>query len=405
LKDKNILILTYWSFKDALIQTYTLPYVRLIRQNIGVNGKIFLLTLEQHFFKMSDSDWKEEQLRFEEENIILIRCKYDRFGLKMMIRILALIFTLSTLVYKEKISFIHSWCTPAGALGYLLSAFTKKPTIIDSYEPHAESMVENGTWERSNFRFKLLFWLEKKQSQKAKTVIALTEGMKSYAKTKYNVDLKKYFVKPALVDLKKFNWEKEIYQNVRREKNIEDKIVCVYAGKLGGIYLDEEVFDFFKVAHNHWGDKLKIYLLTDKNINEINSFIKKKDIPKKCIETFFVNHKEIQAYYQIADFAINPVKPVSSKRYCTSIKDGEYWAMGLPIVITKGISDDSDIIEKEDIGYVLKDLTNDEYVNACCKIDVLINGDKVVLNKKITGIAKRYRSYTIAEKIYKEIYS
>ena len=184
-----------------------------------------------------------------------------------------------------------------------------------------------------------------------------------------------------------------------------DKIVCIYSGKLGGIYLEEEVFDFFKVAHNYWREKLKIYLLTDKNINEVNAYLKQKEIPKDCIETLFVNHEEIQNYYQIADFAINPVKPVPSKKYCTSIKDGEYWAMGLPVVITKNISDDSNIIEKEDIGYVLKNLSNQEYNNACEKINSLLEKNIEESHFKITSIADQYRSFKIAKNIYKEIYS
>ena len=34
----NVLVLTYWSYKDALIQTYTLPYVRIIQKNLGTNN-------------------------------------------------------------------------------------------------------------------------------------------------------------------------------------------------------------------------------------------------------------------------------------------------------------------------------------------------------------------------------
>jgi hypothetical protein len=404
MKSKKILILTYWSFKDALIQTYTLPYVRIIRKNIGEEGRIFLLTIEQEFFKMNNSEWEQVQLKFEEDNITLIRFKYDHFGIKMMFRLVSLIIKLTKLIYKEDISFIHSWCTPAGALGYLLSVLTKKQLIIDSYEPHAESMVENGTWNHSSFKFKLLFWLEKKQTQKAKTVIALTKGMKNYAANKYNTVINSYYVKPALVNSVRFSWKISAYQKLRSERNLSDKTVCVYAGKLGGIYLEEEVFDFFKVARDYWGDKFKIFLLTDKNINEINTFIKQKNIPENCIETLFVNHHEIQNYYQMADFAINPVKPVPSKKYCTSIKDGEYWAMGLPIVITNNISDDSDIIQEEDIGYVLKGLTGCEYLYACKKIDALITGNRADLRNRIIAVAQKYRSYEIAEKIYKEIY-
>jgi glycosyltransferase involved in cell wall biosynthesis len=402
---KNVLILTYWSFTDALIQTYTLPYVRLIKKNIGKDGKIFLLTLEQKFFKMNDDEWEKEQLKYRAENIVLIRFKYDHFGLKMVFRVILLLFSLVRLINKENVGFIHAWCTPAGAIGYILSKFTNTDLIIDSYEPHAESMVENGTWNRSSFKFKLLFWLEKKQSQKASNVIALTQGMRNYAKLKYDVTFENYYVKPALVNLDKFSWKKDIYQNLRENKNFEDKVICVYAGKLGGIYLEEDVFDFIKVASDFWKEKFKMYLLTDKNIDEVDAFIKQKKIPANCVETHFVAHKEIQDYYQLADFAINPVKPVPSKRYCTSIKDGEYWAMGLPVVITKDISDDSDIIKEENIGYVLNSLTDEEYKKACLKINTLLSEDKTLSVSKIQDVAFRYRRFEIAEKIYKELYA
>ena len=38
----NILVLTQWSFKDALIQTYTLPYVEILREIIPTERKIFV---------------------------------------------------------------------------------------------------------------------------------------------------------------------------------------------------------------------------------------------------------------------------------------------------------------------------------------------------------------------------
>ena len=139
---------------------------------------------------------------------------------------------------------------------------------------------------------------------------------------------------------------------------------------------------------------------TDQQV--ITNYIKKKKIDPNCIETKFVDYNEIHTYFQIADFAINPVKPVPSKKYCTSIKDGEYWAMGLPVVITPNISDDSEIIEKNDIGYVLKNLTSQEYTQACKKMDLLINWDT---RNKIRKIAIDYRSFTIAENIYKNIYA
>ena len=402
----NVLILTYWSYKDALIQTYTLPYVNIIQKNLNSNNKIFLLTLEQSFYQMNDVEWQEEKTKLLKENIHLIRFKYSNFGLKMLARIGVLLTYLTTLVFTKKIKTIHAWCTPAGAMGYLLSIITNKPLIIDSYEPHAEAMVENGTWTKNSWKFKLLFWLEKKQSKRALGVIALTDGMRVYAKEKYQTSFDYYFVKPALVNLNNFKWDKKTYDQLRRQNHLEDKIVGIYTGKIGGIYLNEEFFDFFKIANDYWEKKFHLYLLTDKNQEEIKHLINTKNISKSKIEALFVPHSEINEYLQMADFAINFVKPVPSKRYCTSIKDGEYWAMGLPVVITNNISDDSDIIKTNRIGSVLETLTNEGFLNAIQEINNLLSqNSREEIHKKIHPIAEKYRNFDVAEKIYCEIYS
>ena len=78
--------------------------------------------------------------------------------------------------------------------------------------------------------------------------------------------------------------------------------------------------------------------------------------------------------------------------------------MGLPVVITKDISDDSSIIKEENIGYVLKELTLPEYTNACKKIETLIN-NKDEINKRIRNVAIKYRSYSIANEIYRNVYN
>ena len=297
------------------------------------------------------------------------------------------------------------WCTPAGALGYILSKTTGKNLIIDSYEPHAESMVENGTWSKDSLKFKLLYWFERKQSNHAKTIIGLTEKTPEYALNKYQAQFKNYFTKPALVELNSIQFEISKYKQLRASQNLENKIVGVYAGKLGGIYLKEEFFDFLKVADDFWGNRLHFYFLTDTNESIINNYISNKKINSCSVITKFVSHKEVNNYLQIADFALNFVNPIPSKRYCTSIKDGEYWAMGLPVVITKNISDDSDIIKTNKIGSVIERLENEGYKNSILEINnLLINNSREELYLKIRPIAEKYRNMELAEKIYKKIY-
>src|SRR5690606_18802981 len=108
----------------------------------------------------------------------------------------------------------------------------------------------------------------------------------------------------------------------------------------------------------------------------------------------FVENKFIADYIGLADFAITPFVPVPSKRYGSPIKTGEYWAVGLPVIITKDISTDSDIISQNNCGYVLQDLSLEEYQKAIIKIDSLIfNKEKLDIYKSIRPLAEKYRNF------------
>jgi hypothetical protein len=312
---------------------------------------------------------------------------------------------LCKICFINKIKFIHAWCTPAGSIGYMISKLTRIPLIIDSYEPHAESMVENHTWKRAGIAFKILFFFEKLQTKHAKNIIATTRGMEQYALTKFHSKINNFYVKPACVDFNKFYYDEFHRTALRKKFHLSGKVVCVYAGKIGGIYFENEVFDFLKIAHNFWKDQFKVIMLTNTSKEKVFQLATSSDLETDIIDVKYVGHEEIPKYLLMSDFAINPVKPVPTKLYCTSIKDGEYWAMGLPIIISKNISDDSKIIEENNVGCILNNFTSSDYLDAVLKMDSLLKSNRNQLNKKIQAIALKYRNFSIAETIYKKIYT
>ena len=398
----NILIFTQWSFKDALIQTYTLPYIDIIREAISPGRKIILVTAEQASIALSKEENDQVNKDWKKRNMQLLSEPYKRFGLRKLFASVGNLSKIIGIIRKEKIKTIHAFCTPAGGIAYILSKLTGADLVIDSYEPHAEAMVENGTWKKGGLAFRILFSLEKKQTRKAKALIGTTAGMKQYAAEKYGVQVKNFFVKPACVDLEKFS-PKEKNVHLLRELELENKIVCVYAGKLGGIYFKAEVFDFIKACYDNWIDEFRFLMLTNASREEIDAECRRVGLAPEVVISRFVFHNEIPGYLTLGDFAINPVKPVPTKKYCTSIKDGEYWAMGLPVVISRNISDDSAIIEQENIGVGMDFADRSQFTSALMRLEDFLK-TKNTLKEKIRRIAKQYRSYGIAEDIYKKIY-
>jgi len=405
MRNKNVLVITNWSYRDALIQSYTLPYVRLIKENIPASGLIYLVTLEQESRKVNQANKERIKDELREQGIIWIDFNFSKFGNKAIVERIIQLIKLWLLCFRRNITYIHSWCTPAGVTGYLLSVLTGRELILDSFEPHAEPSVETGTWKANSVAYKLLFYFEKKQAKRAKAIIAASGFIGEYAKDKWGIELKNYFIKPALVDLEKFKDENKKNAEILKLYGLENKIICVYAGKLGGIYLEGEIFEFIKVCHDYWGDKFRFFMLTDTPRELIKEFCTKSYLDDHVVVSLFVDYKDLPNFLGVGDFALNPVKIVKSKRCCASIKDGEYWALGLPVAITNSVGDDVKIILDNDSGVVLDDLNKIAYLKAVEKIDSMLkNYSMSELYKKIRPLAEKHRNYEIARKIYKTIY-
>lgn len=398
MKPKNILVITYWSFDNALIQTYTLPYIKQI-SHYNNGGKIYLFCLAQR--QLNSTDYKNQISELKKERIFLLNFSYSNFGFLMIVKLALVIKYLIFFSYIKNIHSIHAWCTPGGAIGYIVSVITRKKLILDSFEPHAETMVEGNTWRKNSLAYRLLFKLEKLQLKRASEVICTTKSMIKHSQETYLITKPRYFVKPACVNLELFNITSD-YNYLKKELNLKEN-VCVYAGKFGGIYLEQEVFDFFKVALDYWEGDFSVLLLTSHSDEEIKNYCELANLPQDTIVKKFVPHHQVPAYLSLGTFGFCPVKPLPSKEFCTPIKNGEYWAMGLPVVITKNISNDSEIIEKNNAGYVLKALTKDEYIIAVKKIESL--KDLPNIRETIRLIAIKERNFTLSDLIYKTIYA
>jgi hypothetical protein len=388
---------------DGLIQSSTLPYLKIIHQLVP-SARIYLVTQERHDLLFDKTERKKINEELGRSNVCLLPQRYYRFGLLKLAAAVWQFLRLWVFTIRNNISHIHCFCTPAGSVGYFLSLLTGKKLVLDSYEPHAETMIENGTWKKNGLAFKLLWWLEKKQSSKASYSLAAASGMDQYAKEKYNVQLSHFGVRPTCVDLELFQYSEKKNCEIRSELQWNHCVICAYVGKLGGIYLDIEVFDFFKVAYEFWGNKFRVLFLSSSSEKEIFQFCNRSGVPSEIFYIKAVDHKKVPDYLSAADFAITPVKPVPTKRFCSPIKDGEYWAMGLPVVIPKNISDDSHLIEQYEAGTVLNELSVNAYREAVGKIDRYLMENRNSLRARIRQLAINFRNYTIAEKQYENVY-
>jgi hypothetical protein len=301
---------------------------------------------------------------------------------------------------------LHAWCMPAGALGWLLAVSTGTPLHIDSYEPHAEAMVENGSWRRTGWAYRILAWFERRLTRRAAVLISCTEGYLQAAPGLFRTSFaqKRTFVKPACTDLQLFRPELRKDPQLLAELGLEGAMVAVYAGKFGGIYLRQEVFAFLAACHLHWGTRFRALLLTNHPESELRAWAAAEGLPWEAVVLRFVPHAEVPRYMGLGDFGLTPVLSAPSKRYCTPIKDGEYWALGLPVVITPNISDDTELVETHQAGVVQHYTRPDTYPEAVRQLDALLQEPKATRTARIRALAEKYRPFTLSERIYRQLY-
>ncbi len=397
------MILSSWSYSEPLIHSYLLPNACIIRDIISRDSVLFVQTSEGNPGVMTNEQRNEARQSLSEFNIQWLPLKHRRFGMRALFAYCGQLLMLVRFIRKQKIDVIHSFAPAAGTMALILKFLTGKKLVIDSWEPHAESMVETGVWKKNSFAFRILWWSEKMQARKADVLIAASPGMIEYARNAYGVEAKNVHVRPACVDMVLFNPNRFDHHAIRAKMNVETKIVCACVSKLGGLYLKQEVFELFKIGADVFGEKFHVLLLSPNSKGEVLGLCKDSGFLARQLTHVSVPHTLVPEYLSACDFAFNPQQPVPSKRFGTPVKDGEYWAMGLPIMILPEISEDSSIVLNENVGVILQNLEESAMRKSMSNMKSLLES-KLVNKEHVRNIAKKYRSYEIAKKVYQEVY-
>ena len=357
---KAVLIFAYYSYNDPVFQSAVLPY--FTKLDSPIKNHFVLLTWEQDQFALNHQDAKKIKEYLKKEGIIWYSVKWHSGRFKLLKKAYDFfkgIFLSLFLIIKYKANTIYSEGFPGAVIAHFISVISGCRHIIHTFEPHADYMKESGVWSENSWEYKLLKKLEIPIANHAATIITATEA---YKKLLIQKGIKsKIIVLPSCIDTDFYSYKPLSRKKIRNELNIEDdQIVIAYLGKMGGMYMEEELFEFFKkcMVYSHF--KFYFFLFTKVDNDRLNRFLHEYRIPKHLLLCKYLNKDEVPHYLSAADFGFCGVRPIESRRFSSPIKNGEYWACGLPVVIPAGISDDFLLVQnRSDTGYMLE-LDTDE---------------------------------------------
>ena len=299
---------------------------------------------------------------------------------------------IAVLCAKKQINVLWARGSMAGAMAYRLHKRLHIPFVVESFEPHASYMHAAGVWTCYDPRYLLQHHWEQQQKKYAWKLLPVTHGYATRLK-KEGVPVKRLHVLSCTVSAKTFAFSAEARRVRRKALGLSEKdILGVYVGKFGQLYLaPKEAAQFFASLRGAGLHALKLLILTPQVPSIIASELQRVGFSSShyCLKK--VAHQQVPDYLSAADFAFSLHRVLPPMRYISAIKNGEYWANGLPILLPKGVGDDYEIVTQEGGGVCFspeqKDLS--AVVTA---LHALIALRKAGKHEEVVRIATEHRS-------------
>jgi hypothetical protein len=391
----TILFISYWGAYEGISSATVIPNLRILSSMEQVERIIFC-SIERdnpatEVLRLGEKI-KHVPLHSDSGQSVFITKTNDFYSFpRQLIRI----------CQQHRVDLMICRSSLAGALGYLVHRKLRLPYVVESFEPHADYMLESGVWKRYDPRLWIQRYFEKCIKTTARIVLPVSYHYREKLLDE-GVVANRIIVQPCCVSLTDFAFSESNRSLVRSRHGIPaDALVGIYAGKFGGIYYDEEAFALYAEAFHFFGARFHLIILSADDAKRIQQHIIKFNLPADRIVFQKVPHHEVPLYLSAADFAFSTIKAAPSRIFCSPIKDGEYWANGLPILIEDHIGDDSAIIQREGGGVILEPT---QARQAFAQIEQIIKPGRARIAGEIARIAFKHRRIALVQSTYKQLF-
>jgi len=394
----KILFIGFWGLDDPLTLSTTFPNLEILAGSTEVEH-IRLATVERNdYVPVLNLPFITDKISFQPlvspNRVSLLATKFEEF-----VR-----FPRHLAEMAKEIGATHviGRGAMAGALAYLTSQRTGLPFFVESFEPHADYMLESGVWHRYDPRYIFQRFWENKEKDNASGLMPVAENYRQQL-LREGRSASQVVTVPCPVNLKSFTYQPLVGQQVRHRLGFPvDAIVGIYLGKFGDIYYDHEAFDIFRTAADFFGAQFRLIILTPNPIIEVKEKLKRVGFSESQYFIIKSPHHEVPGYLSAADFAFAPIKPAPCRLYCSPVKVGEYWACGLPVLLTEGVGDDSNIISQEPAGGAGFNLeVPGSLHSALAHISAQIRQPEYRVQAR--AMAERYRSVNRSRQAYEQL--
>ncbi len=392
LKERRVLFISYNGMLEPLGQSQVIPYLKELSKE-GV--RFFLLSFERAAAFTQEGEERCEALKTElaRYNIEWHRLRYhQKPSLPATIYdVLAGVRYARRLVRRNHIEMVHARAHIPATIALFLKKLLPIKMLFDVRGLMAEEYLDAGHWRESDFAFRLTKQMERRIFRAADAVVVLTERIWPIIKSWDGLRDREvpHEVIPCCADLELFKFDAAARAHRREELKVNDRLVIVYSGSIGGWYLADKMADFFAELLKKRADAHFLWLTTGRR-ELIDNLMRERGVGETQYTVVRASHTDVPSYLSASDVGVSFYKQGFSKLASSPVKSTEYLACGLPFITNAGIGDADSLVVNERAGALVKNFNAEEYAQASATVEQLLS----------EGESTRWRMRSIAERLF-----
>jgi len=362
----RVLYLVYWGAAEPLGQSIVLPAVMRIE---SMGAAVTLITFEKPADLARQSEMERIHSTLERHKVRWVPLRYHKRP-KGPAKLLDILQGVGVGLFesaRQRPRIVHARTFVGGVMGMLLAPFVGGKLVYHAEGFYPDEQVDGGFWTEGSLLHRAARLVERLLYARADGIIVLSERAKALVERLPAVQKGRtpVIVVPSCVDLKLFSTVERLPWHAGR------RLRLVYVGSTGGRYLFQRVAEFAAIAHRRLG-RVNLRVLTRTERSSVEAVLRDSWLPPDAWSVGSVPHSGVPEELARQDVGMFLFTRGISEHGCSPTKVGEYWAMGLPVVITPNVSDTEDIIRRERVGVLLSGFSDEAYERALDELLALL---------------------------------
>jgi len=361
----RVLYIVYWGALEPLGQSLVVPaVVELARRGVSLT----LMTHEKPADLAPPASAQELRRTLDAAGVRWTPLRYHKRP-----RVPATSFDVlhawlrgSLLGWRERPHIVHARTFVGGLMGLGVSRLAHCRLVFHNEGFYADEQVDAGVWREGSRVHRLAKRLESTLYARADGVVTLSRAASAVVRELRGEGgrAKPIAVVPSAVDLEHFK------ARARERVSLQEGPRFVYAGSVGGRYLLGDVGRFAAVARVRY-PRTHLTVLSWADAGLVASTLRSAGLPDEAFELRLVPRHDMPLELPRHHAGLHFVRTAASGAGGSPTKVGEYWACGLPVLVSSGLGDLDEIIGSEGVGVSLRECSREAFEEALSRLEIL----------------------------------